>query len=161
MPGSFSTHIGGQLEGPLLCGLLEREALEAYHLWSNEGCAARAERGMRMKWRRAAAAGVLAILALVAVQLLPYYLHNAEFQRFLGEAVAQQENRLKPEDQLRIAIVQRATALALPVRTDQIEIERSPIHIRIAVRYLVQVAVPWHAVNLHFSPAAEHAFQRP
>jgi len=114
-----------------------------------------------MKWRRAAAAAVLAILAIVAVRLLPFYFHNTEFQRFLGETAAHQENLLKPEDQLRIAIVQRATALALPVRTDQIEIDRSPTHLRIAARYFVQVALPWYAVDLHFSPSAEHAFHQP
>ena len=112
-----------------------------------------------MKWRWAAAAGVLAILAILAVRILPFYLHNAAFQRFLGETAAQPENLLKPEDQLRIAIVQRATTLALPVRTDQIEIDRSSTHIRIAVRYFVQVALPWYAVDLHFSPSAEHAFR--
>jgi hypothetical protein len=114
-----------------------------------------------MKWRWAAAAAVLAMLAILAALLLPFYFHNAEFQRFLHQAAAQQENLLKPEDQLRIAIVQRATALGLPVRSEQVEIERSPTQIRIAVKYLVQVALPWYSVDLHFSPAAENTFQHP
>lgn len=106
-----------------------------------------------------AAAAVLAILALVGIRLLPFYLHNQEFQRFLRETASQRENLDRPEDQLRIAIAQKASALGLPVKTSQIELDRSPAHMRIGVKYIVQAAFPLYAVDLHFSPSAESAFR--
>lgn len=62
------------------------------------------------------------------------------------------ENQAKAEDQLRALVLDKAANLGLPVRAENIEIQRSPESLRIDVRYVVHVDLPLYTVDLHFHP---------
>lgn len=109
-------------------------------------------------WRTLAAVGVLAVLVFFGIRLLPFYVHNREFQRFLASAASDQQNLTRPEDQVCIEVAQKGTELGLPVRVDEVQLDRSAKSLRIGVKYAVQVAVPFYAMDLHFSPHAEKQF---
>jgi hypothetical protein len=55
---------------------------------------------------------------------------------------------------LREWLVEKASALELPVKADEVHIQRSPDGLRIGVRYVVRVNFPGYTVDLHFHPSA-------
>ena len=104
---------------------------------------------------RIAAAGlILAALALLATRLVPIYLRHLEFQRFVEQSARSVENRTRPDDLVRVQVLQKAAALGLPVRADNVHIRRSDDELRIEVRYVVRVDLPLYTVDLHFYPGA-------
>lgn len=105
-------------------------------------------------WR--VALGVLVLLALVVLGafLLPVYLHNLEFQRYVS-AVAEDPKTHDTNDSLiRSRLVDKAEELKLPVHFDNIQIARSTENVKITVRYIVHVNLFVYAVDLHFYPGA-------
>ena len=77
------------------------------------------------KWRIAAGVLVLAALALFGVNLIPLYYHNYRFQQFVSEAAQRVENHTKSDGLLREWVVEKAAALELPVKADDVHIQRS------------------------------------
>ena len=106
------------------------------------------------KWRIALGALVLAALALFAIVLVPLYYRNYQFQEFVSATAQRVENHTKSEDLLREWVVEKAASLDLPVRSDNVQIKRSPEGLRIEVRYAVRVDLPGYTVKLHFYPRA-------
>ncbi len=53
---------------------------------------------------------------------------------------------------LRATVVDKANALNLPVKADNVHIDHLPEGIRIDVRYFVRVSLPGYTVDLHFYP---------
>jgi hypothetical protein len=106
------------------------------------------------KWRLALGALVLAALAMFGVALIPLYYHNCQFQRVVSEAAEQPQNQNKSDELLREWIVEKASALDLPVEPADVHIRRSAEAIRIEVKYAVRVDFPGYTVNLHFYPRA-------
>ncbi len=105
-------------------------------------------------WRAVAAAIVLAGLAAISARLLPLYLGNYRLQRFLDSFSREAQAQAQPDDLVRVAIVNKAAELGLPVRTDQVRLNRSPKALQIEVRYVVPVELPLYTVDLHFRPRA-------
>ena len=106
------------------------------------------------RWRLAAGAAVLAVLALMAVRLLPIYFRNLELQRFVDDVSHRRDTPAASDDILRTRVLDRASQLALPVKGDNVEIQRSPDSVRIQVRYVVRVDLPMYTVDLHFYSGA-------
>jgi hypothetical protein len=106
------------------------------------------------KWRMAAGGAVLLLLALFGVRLIPLYYSNFQLQQFVSETTQRVENQTKSDDLLRTWVVEKAASLDLPVKADDVHIERSADGLRIHVRYAVRVDLPGYSVNLHFYPAA-------
>jgi hypothetical protein len=106
------------------------------------------------KWRIALGALVLAALVLFGVVLVPLYYRNYQFQEFVSAAAQRVENHTKPDDLLREWVVEKAASLDLPVKADNVHIQRSADGLRIEVRYAVRVDFPGYTVNLHFYPRA-------
>ena len=106
------------------------------------------------RWRIAAAVLVLAGLALLAAKIGPLYIHNLELQNFAHDLGANPESRAKPDDLLRTQVLDKARALELPVKTENVQIARTPDTLRIDVRYIVRVDLPGYTVDLHFYPGA-------
>lgn len=104
--------------------------------------------------RIVAGAAVLAGLAVISAQLLPLYIGNFRFQRFLEQMSSEPENLNRPDDLLRAMIVNRAAELGLPVRSGQVRLGRSPQELSIEVRYVAAVDLPLYTVDLHFRPRA-------
>ena len=104
------------------------------------------------KWRIAAGVLVLLLLAGFGARLLPLYFHNFQLQQFVEQTTQRVENQTKSDDLLRTWVVEKAAALDLPVKADNVLITRSAEGLRIDVRYAVRVDLPGYTVNLHFRP---------
>jgi hypothetical protein len=102
------------------------------------------------------AAGGMVLLALVALaaDLVPVYLHNHAFQRYVEETTRSVQNRTLPDEVLRVRLVQKAESLELPVKEGNVLISRPAGGLRIDVHYIVRVVLPFSGVDLHFKPGA-------
>ena len=104
--------------------------------------------------RIAAALLILVILAVLGARLLPLYLENMRLQSYVEGIAQDAENRTRPDDMLRVAVLEKAALLGLPVKADNVHIKRSSDTVRIDVRYIVRVDLPLYTVDLHFYPGA-------
>jgi hypothetical protein len=109
---------------------------------------------MMNRLRIAAAVSILIVLAVLGVRLLPLYLENMHLQRYVEGITQNAENRTRPDDALRVAVLEKAAFLGLPVKADNVHIKRSEDNVRIDVRYIVRVDFPMYTVDLHFYPGA-------
>ena len=106
------------------------------------------------RWRIAAAIAVLAALAGFGALFTPIYLHNLELQRYVADLTHNAEARSAADQTLRANVLKKAAELDLPVKADNVQINRSPEGLRIDVRYFVRVTLPGYTVDLHFYPGA-------
>lgn len=104
--------------------------------------------------RVAAGAAVLLVLVVLGVRLVPVYLRNLELQRFVEETVQETGSVQKPDELLRVAVVDKAARLGLPVKVSQVRVKRAEGKLRIEVLYIVPVDLPLYTVKLHFRPSA-------
>jgi hypothetical protein len=91
---------------------------------------------------------------LIAVRMAPIYIDNYELQRYVEEITQSAGNQARSDDLLRTWVVEKATALDLPVRAKDVQVKRSSGGVRIDVRYVVRVDLPVYSVDLHFYPGA-------
>jgi hypothetical protein len=106
------------------------------------------------RWRIAAAIAVLAALFGFGALFSPIYLHNLELQNYVADLTHDADTVHKPDEALRGNVLKKAGELNLPVKADNVHIERSPDGLRIDVRYFVRVSLPFYTVDLHFYPGA-------
>lgn len=106
------------------------------------------------RWRIAAAIAVLAALAGFAALFSPIYLHNLELQNYVADLTHASEAAHENDDALRGNVLKKAGELNLPVKADNVHIDRSQDGLRIDVRYFVRVSLPFYTVDLHFYPGA-------
>jgi hypothetical protein len=107
-----------------------------------------------LRWlRTAAGVVVLLILAFIGVLLVPSYVANWKLQRFIAD-ISENPPAAAPAESIRAAVVNKASALGLPVRSNDVHVEASPGAVRVEVLYVVRVDVAGYAVDLHFRPAA-------
>jgi Domain of unknown function (DUF4845) len=105
-------------------------------------------------WRLAAGAAVLAVLGLIGARLIPIYIHNLKLQQYVEEVTRRPVARTSSDDVLRTWVLNKAADLDLPVKAENVHIERSKENVRIDVRYKVRVDLPLYTVSLHFYPGA-------
>lgn len=106
------------------------------------------------KWRIALAIAVLLVLGRLAVSMAPIYIHNMELRHFVRKTASSAESRNKPDEILRMSILDKSAALGLPVRSDNVTIQHSANRLLIDIRYVVRVNLPLYTVDLHFYPSA-------
>ncbi len=104
--------------------------------------------------RRAAGVLVLAAAAVVCAQLAPVYWKAWRFGRFVAEVAAHPEHRGRADEWVRAQLVNRAAELSLPVRSDQVRLERAGGRLEVEVRYVAPVNFAFYTVDLHFRPRA-------
>jgi hypothetical protein len=104
--------------------------------------------------RIAAAVLILIGLAIMGARLLPIYMDNMRLQSYVERITQDVENRTRPDDALRVAVLDKAAFLGLPVKAENVRIKRSEDTMRIDVRYIVRVDFPMYTVDLHFYPGA-------
>ena len=104
--------------------------------------------------RIAAAALILVVLAVLGGRLLPLYLDNMRLQSYVEGIAQNEEARTRPDDALRVAVLEKAAFLGLPIKAENVHIKRSSDTMRIDVRYIVRVDFPLYTVDLHFYPGA-------
>ena len=108
-----------------------------------------------MQRLRVAAAGLILIaLVVLGVRLLPVYLENMRLQSYVEEVAQDASTQIRADDLLRVAILDRAANLGLPVKAQDVQIKRSSDRVRIDVKYIVRVDLPLYTVDLHFYPGA-------
>ena len=105
---------------------------------------------MRNKLRIVAGVAILAILAAAAVLLAPSYVRNVRFRQYLEAAARQPETRALPDDRIRTAVADRAARLGVPLKPDEIRVDRSMGRLRIEARYIIRIDLPVYTVDLHF-----------
>jgi hypothetical protein len=105
-------------------------------------------------WRVGAGAAVLVALVVMGARLVPIYVHNIELQQFVEDVAHRAAAPTSSDDILRTWVLDKAADLDLPVKADNVLIQRSPDSVRIVVRYVVRVDMPLYTVNLHFYPGA-------
>jgi hypothetical protein len=106
------------------------------------------------RWRIAAAIAVLAALAGFAALFSPIYLHNLELQNYVADLTQTVDAGRQPDQALRDNVLKKAVELELPVKADNVHIDRTGDGLRIDVRYFVRVSLPFYTVDLHFYPGA-------
>ena len=104
--------------------------------------------------RTIAGVGVLAILAALCILLVPPYAENWKLQRYLNEMIDDPATASLAPEILQARVVNRATALGLPVHGDDVLVSRSQNATKIQVLYLVHVDFAVYTVDLHFRPTA-------
>jgi Domain of unknown function (DUF4845) len=104
--------------------------------------------------RIAAAVLILIVLGILGARLLPLYLDNMRLQSYVEGITRDAENKTRPDDDLRVAVLNKAAFLGLPVKAENVHIKRSEENTRIDVRYIVHVDFPMYTVDLHFYPGA-------
>jgi len=106
------------------------------------------------KWRVIAAVLILVVLAALASQLIPIYLNNMRLQQYVEETARDPGSTSIPDVVLRAMVLNKASQMGLPVRMDNVRVVRSADALRIDVRYVVRVDLPFYTVDLHFYPGA-------
>ena len=105
-------------------------------------------------WRVGAGAAVLVAMVAMGARLVPIYVHNIELQQFVEDVAHRAAAPTSSDDILRTWVLDKAADLDLPVKADNVQIQRSADSVRIVVRYVVRVDMPLYTVNLHFYPGA-------
>ena len=106
------------------------------------------------RWRIAAAIAILAGLVFFLALFAPYYFRNLELQNYVSGLTHRADAVQRSDDALRSAVLDKGHELGLPVREDNVHIERQEAGLHIDVRYVVRVSLPWYTVDLHFYPGA-------
>jgi hypothetical protein len=106
------------------------------------------------RWRIAAGLAVLAALLYFTILLAPIYARNYRFQRYVEEITQRTGNENRSDDLLRTWVSEKAAALSLPVKAQDVLVKRSDQGVRIDVPYRVRVPLPVYSVDLHFYPGA-------
>jgi hypothetical protein len=104
--------------------------------------------------RLIAGAAVLLMLIGLGVVLIPPYATNWELQSYVSNLVEDSSTSKRPEEAVRAQVVNKAAALGLPVRDDDVHVAISQGMVEIDVLYRVEVNVAGYAVDLHFRPSA-------
>ena len=97
---------------------------------------------------------ILGILAALGVRLAPVYMDNMRLQSYVEGMAHNAETQTRPDEDLRVAVLEKAAALGLPIKADNVHIKRSGDGTRIDVRYIVRVDFPLYTVDLHFYPGS-------
>ncbi|MCW5977178.1 MAG: hypothetical protein KIT09_03835 [Bryobacteraceae bacterium] len=105
---------------------------------------------MARKWRVAGAIAILAVLAAGAALLTPAYWRNLRFEQYLENLVSEADIEKRPDDFVRVAVAGRAASLGIPLRPEDVRVDRGAGRLRIETRYVVRVDVPIYTVDLHF-----------
>ena len=104
--------------------------------------------------RIAAAVLILVVAGLVGARFLPLYLDNMRLQSYVQGIAQNAESRTRPDEALRVEVLEKAASLGLPVKAENVHINRSNESVKIEVRYIVRVDFPLYTVDLHFYPGA-------
>lgn len=102
------------------------------------------------------AAGILVLVGLAAVGLVlvPPYATNWKLQRYLNELIDDPATARQSPDAVRAKVLTKASALAVPLAPQDVQVSASGNALRIDALYVVHVDIAGYSVDLHFRPAA-------
>lgn len=105
------------------------------------------------------ALGVIAVGVYVGFQLVPPFFANYQFQDVIQNEAVLQSYSNKTEDEIRSTIYKKAQELEIPIREDQINVQRvgsgGSGSLAISVTYTVHLNLPYYPLDLEFRPASK------
>jgi hypothetical protein len=107
------------------------------------------------------ALGVIAVGVYVGFQLVPPFFANYQFQDAIQNEAVLESYSNKSEDAIRQTIFKKAQELEIPIREDQINVQRvgsgGSGSLAISVDYTVHLNLPYYPLDLEFRPASKSA----
>jgi hypothetical protein len=107
------------------------------------------------------ALGVIAVGVYVGFQLVPPFFANYQFQDAIQNEAVLQSYSNKSEDEIRSTVFKKAQELEIPIREDQINVQRvgsgGSGSLAISVTYTVHLDLPYYPLDLEFHPASKSA----
>ncbi len=103
------------------------------------------------------ALGVLVLAALVAIAALlaPPYITNWKLQRYVSAVADDPATASRAPDVVRAMVVNEAARLGVPLHGADVHVTRTDAGaVHVEALYVVHVALPVYAVDLHFRPRA-------
>lgn len=104
--------------------------------------------------RLIAGAAVLAVLAVIAVFLIPPYAANWRLQSYLNDFADDAAASHKPSGAVHSEVLNAAATLGLPVASDNVHVTPTESGVKIDVLYIVHVNLAGYTIDLHFRPQA-------
>jgi predicted NUDIX family NTP pyrophosphohydrolase len=104
--------------------------------------------------RKAAGTLVLTVMAACFALLAPAYWNNLWFNRDLAALAAEPGAAALPEAALVARVRQAAARRQIPLRSQDVRVERTPSGVKIATLYVVRADLFVSTVDLHFRPSA-------
>ena len=87
----------------------------------------------------------------VGWELVPPYFNNYQFQDDLDDVARTNSYMRRTDDDVRATVIKKAEALGIPLKEDQIIINRLTDGLGISVHYRVHVDMILHPVDLDFT----------
>jgi hypothetical protein len=87
----------------------------------------------------------------VGWELIPPYFNNYQFQDDLDDVARTNSYMRRTDDDVRATVIKKAEALGIPLKEDQIIINRLADGLGISVHYRVHVDMILHPVDLDFT----------
>ena len=87
----------------------------------------------------------------VAWNMIPPYFHNGQFQEELDDIARHYTYTSIPEDELKQKVMEKAQAMDIHLKEDQISVSRLPAGLAISVKYTVHVDLIVHPTDLDFT----------
>jgi hypothetical protein len=104
---------------------------------------------------------VIAVAVYLGLQIVPPLFANYQFQDAIQNEAVLQSYSNKTEDEIRSTIFKKAEDLDIPIRQDQINVQRvggaGYGSLNISVNYTVHVDLPYYPLDLQFHPASKSA----
>lgn len=92
----------------------------------------------------------------VGWMMVPAFINNYRFEESIDDSARTAAvNSQKSEDEIRSALYLDAKDLEIPVKPEDIRIERSGGDVFISAEYTVHVDLPMHPVDLQFHPSSK------
>jgi len=100
--------------------------------------------------------GLIALLIIfggiyVGWKLIPPYFHYYEFRDDLDEIARRNSFTHRTDDEVRASVIQQASTLSIPLKEDQVKVNRNIDGMGISVHYQIHVDMIVHPVDLDFT----------
>jgi YbbR domain-containing protein len=102
--------------------------------------------------------GILVVVAgfYLAVKLIPPYFNNYQFEDEVQNSALMNSYSTKSIEEIQIALAKKAREYDIPLKPDQIHVERNGNELSIWTEYTIRVDLPGFPVSLKFHPATKN-----
>lgn len=102
--------------------------------------------------------GVFVVVAIVylGIKVLPPYFANYQFEDVVDNEAKMNSYNQKSEQEIRDGLVKKARDLDIPLKSDQVKVQRMGSELSISADYTVHIDIPVYPFDLHFTPASKN-----
>jgi predicted membrane protein len=98
---------------------------------------------------------IVATAIYVSWKVVPVYISNYQFQEAIDDSARMAAvNAQKSEEDLRIGLFEQAQSLKLPLRPEDIKVQRGNGEVMITADYSVHVELPVYPLDFSFHPSS-------